>query len=939
MVKHRSLAFCLLLLPALLQTRHSAAQPSAARTSTAAPTNTAASYNPAPIVSAGSYELNTAWKCQAIGKVHVAAENLSRPDYTLSHWLPATVPGTVLTTLINNHLAPDPFYGLNNKQIPDIYTTGRDYYTYWFVRDFKQTAVRGRQVWIDFRGINYSCDVWLNGHRLNEKRQYGMYLRQSYNITAFLSPKGENRLAVIVYPPDPVGNPNGGQGGDGEIARNVAHQYVAGWDWIQPIADRNTGIWDKVTITTTGAVRIRNPHVVTEVPGIRYPDDRNQAPAYLHVSAELQNAAPIAVRGQLNYTIDNIHWRYQDVTLEPNSTTEVALPIDTVKNPRLWWPNGYGPQNLYHGRLSFAEEDTDHIGESTRRIYRDIDAVSLDIGIREITTIWNTVTRSREAHVNGQKIFIKGGNWIVSDELLRFSPERYDAEIRFHRDMNLNLIRVWGGALTERPEFYAACDRYGILVFQDFWNSGDCNGRWEDPMKKEDQWTRRQYPDDHKLFIASAADQIKLIRNHPSLAFWCGGNEITPPEDIFTALKDSLIPRLDGTRTFFDYSNSDSMSYNNLGGNGDGPYGLQNIATFWGHQTYPFNSEVGSVGTGDYESLQRFIPADHLTAPVYRGRGKDGEGTEDPVWSYHKYIAYDSSVYAYGPIKDLRDFANKAQLVNYDQYRALMEGFSSHMWDWYTGVIIWKTQNPWTALRGQMYDYYLDPNACLYGLHCGSEPLHIMYNPVTGMTMIANNTFRTHRDLMMQVIVTDMAGKTRLLSQQFFEVGPSTAKNYLPIGRGIDRMRSHEGLFLTLRLLNTDRQIVSDNLYWLPDSTGAYSGLQHLAPAALEVTATASTLPAAPQSANAEPRAAQARITVTLRNPSGGPLAFFNRISLIDPATKQRLLPVFYSDNYVSVLPGESKTITLEYTPKPGAATPQVAVSGWNMQEKFYPVL
>lgn len=894
MVKHRSLALCLLLLPVLLHAQQ-------------------------------SYELNTAWKCQAIGKIHVSAEKLSLPGYELKGWLPATVPGTVLTTLIDNHLAPDPFYGLNSKQIPDIYTTGRDYYTYWFVRDFKQTAARGQQVWVDLRGVNYSCDVWLNGHRLNEKTHYGMYLRQSYNITALLSPKGGNRLAVIVYPPDPVGNPNGGQGGDGEIARNVAHQYVAGWDWIQPIPDRNTGIWDKVTIHTTGAVRIRNPHVVTEVPGIRYPDDSRQAPAYLHVTAELENPAAAAVSGLLQYDLDGLTVS-ANVTLAPNSTTTVTLPVDTITHPRLWWPNGYGPQNLYHTHLSFQP------GGAVVS-----DAVGLDFGIREITTTWNPVTRSRETHVNGQKIFIKGGNWIVSDELLRFSPERYDAEIRFHRDMNLNLIRVWGGALTERPEFYAACDRYGILVFQDFWNSGDCNGRWQDPMKKEDQWTRRKYPDDHQLFIASAADQIKLIRNHPSLAFWCGGNEITPPEDIFTALKDSLIPRLDGTRTFFDYSNSDSMSYNNLGGNGDGPYGLQNIATFWGHRTYPFNSEVGSVGTGDYESLERFLPKDHLVPPVYHGRGKDGEGTADPVWSYHKYIGYDSSVYAYGPIKDLRDFAAKAQLVNYDQYRALMEGFSSHMWDWYTGVIIWKTQNPWTALRGQMYDYYLDPNACLYGLHCGSEPLHIMYDPVTGMTMIANNTFRTHRDLMMQVIVTDMAGTTRLLSQQFFEVGPSTAKNYLPIGHGIDRMRSREGLFLTLRLLNTDKQIVSDNLYWLPDSTGMYSGLQHLAPAALEVTATQ----AAKSDAAASGRTTAAvptGITVTLRNPAGGPLAFFNRISLVDPASKHRLLPVFYSDNYVSVLPGESRSITLEYTPKAGAPTPQVAVSGWNVTEKYYDV-
>jgi len=853
------------------------------------------------------YELNTGWKCQPIGKVKAGGDKISQPGYSITGWLDATVPGTVLTTLINNKLEPDPFIGLNNQKIPDIYTVGRDHYTYWFVKNFTEAASKSQdQVWLDLRGVNYSCEIFLNGRKVNERTHYGMYLRQSYNITKYLAANGENRLAILVYPPDPVGNPNGGQGGDGEIARNVTHQYVAGWDWIQPIRDRNTGIWDKVTIHHSGAVRIRNPHIITEVSGTRFPDvpAAQQAPAVLRVSAELENTSTDTIKGSLTYVLDG-DTTTATVKLAPGVTREIRLPFHIILHPRLWWPNGYGTQELYHTTLVFGP-----------------DAVPLDFGVRELATGWNATTHSAQLTVNGQKIFIKGGNYIVSDELLRLSPERYDAEVRFHRDMNLNLIRVWGGALTERPEFYTACDKYGLLVFQDFWNSGDCNGRWEDPMKKEDQWTRKKYPDDHPLFIRSAADQVKLLRNHPSLAFWCGGNEITPPGDIFAALKDSIIPDLDGTRTFFDYSNSDSMSYNNLGGNGDGPYGIQDIKTFWGHRTYPFNSEIGSVGTGDYESLQRFIPADHLVAPVYRGKGKDGEGTADEIWSYHKYIGYDSSVYAYGPIKDLRDFAEKAQLVNYDQYRALMEGFSAHMWDWYTGTIIWKTQNPWTALRGQMYDYYLDPNACLYGLHNGSEPLHIMYDPVTGMTMIANNTFRTVRDLMMQVRVLDVNGKTLSQSQQFFEVGPTVAKNYLPLGRSLDRLRAKEGIFLSLRLLDINKKVVSDNLYWLPDSNGVFSGLQHMPASAADVTAAQSE---------------KGKITVTLKNPAGSAVAFFNRVSLVDPKTKERLLPVFYSDNYISVLPGESKTVTLDYTPKTGV-TPVVSVRGWNLQEKLYPV-
>src|SRR5579859_2058077 len=284
-----------------------------------------------------SYELNTGWKCQAIGKIHATGEKLSQSGYSTSGWLEATVPGTVLTTLINNHLEPDPFYGLNNEKTPDIYTTGRDRYTYWFVKNFKETVPTGnQQVWLDLRGVNYSCEIFLNGQKLNEHTHYGMYLRQSYNITKALAHNGENRLAILVYPPDPVGNPNGGQGGDGEIARNVTHQYVAGWDWIQPIRDRNTGIWDKVTIHHTGGtVRIRNPHIITEVSGVRYPDiaARQQAPAVLRVSAELENTGADTVTGKLSYILDGATTT-ATVRLAPGITNEIRLPFHIIEHPR-----------------------------------------------------------------------------------------------------------------------------------------------------------------------------------------------------------------------------------------------------------------------------------------------------------------------------------------------------------------------------------------------------------------------------------------------------------------------------------------------------------------------------------------------------------------------------------------------------------------------------
>ncbi len=849
-------------------------------------------------VSQNRYELNSGWLCASLGSVKTTGEKISATSYSVKGWMPATVPGTVLTTMLNNKKVPDPFYGMNNEKIPDIYKTGRDHYTYWFVKDFSEKAPTGNeQVWLQFRGVNYSCDIFLNGKKLNNSRHYGMFLRQSYNITRLLNNTGPNRLAVIVYPIDPVGNPNGGQGGDGTIARNVSHQYVAGWDWIQPMRDRNTGIWDKVYIERTGSVNIKNPHVVTQVPGVRKPEGA-QLPAQIIASAELENPTSTKKEGVLQYQIDGQTIK-QSVSIEPGEVKEVALPSFQLNKPKLWWPSGYGPQHLYTIRFQFLENGQTVTDEET-----------VTTGVREIQTTWNATTRSKQVLVNGQKIFIKGGNWIISDAMLRFTDQRYDAEVRYHRDMNLNLIRVWGGALIERPEFFNACDRYGMLVMQDFWMSGDCNGRWVDPMKSEDQWTRRKYPNDHTLFLQSVADQVKLVRNHPSLAIWCGGNEITPPEDILIPMKDSILPALDGTRWFVDYSNSDDMSYNALGGNGDGPYGIQSNTYFWEHRTFPFNSEVGSVGVGDYVSLQRFIPPLNMQFPQYATK------TVDSVWEYHKYIGYDQYIDQYGKIYDIADWSRKAQLVNYDQYRALAEGFSNRMWDWYTGFIIWKTQNPWTALRGQMYDYYLDPNACLFGLRTGSEPVHVMCNPTDGMVTIVNNSFEEKRNMMLAIRFYDISGKDSFVTQVFTYVEPTSVKPILSVKELMNKLAKDNGVFLSLQLLDEKKQVISDNFYWWPDEVGQYTGLQALPPAPLKVKAT---------------QAGKGKIEVTLTNPETNAVAFFNRVTLMDAKKKERVLPVFYSDNYFSIVPGAEKKIIVEYD---GTITPAITVEGWNVRSQ-----
>ncbi len=287
----------------------------------------------------------------------------------------------------------------------------------------------------------------------------------------------------------------------------------------------------------------------------------------------------------------------QKVTLNPGEIKTIQFKEIQISEPHLWWPNGMGDQPLYAIQYAFDLQN----GSVS-------DSEKVSFGIRETGHYFDDQIKAQVFTVNGQKVFIKGGNWIASDALLRLTRERYDAEVRMHAGMNMNMIRVWGGGLTERPEFYDACDRYGILVWQDLWISGDCNGEWFDPSKKESQARRKAYPDDHSLFLESVIDQVKMLRNHPSLYLWCGGNETPPPADINQALEKDILPQLDPKRFYLDKSTSARLMTNSKGGTGDGPYGIQEPSYWFTERSFPFNPETGNIGIPNIEGLKKIIP-------------------------------------------------------------------------------------------------------------------------------------------------------------------------------------------------------------------------------------------------------------------------------------------------------------------------------------------
>ena len=834
--------------------------------------------------------IHSDWYARKANEVKMDGNRLSAAPLDKTGWLPARVPGTVLTTLLENHMYPAPEFGLNNNLIPDIHEVGNDFYTYWFTRQFTiNNLPEGRNVWLNFRGINYKAEIFLNGKRINRNTHEGMFLRKTFNITPYLRTDAPNVLAVLVYPPTHAGNPNGGQGGDGQIARNNTMQYTPGWDWIQPVRDRNTGIWDEVSITTTGPVCLSSPYVVTKVPGVRDPETKTQREAFVNTSVELENTGSTSLKGLLVCETNGTRLT-QPVTLSPFEKKTVSLNPLAVKNPRLWWPNGIGEQPLYDMNLSFE------IGNQVS------DRERLRYGIREITSDKCPDNGGRRFFVNGQKIYVTGGNYINSDWLLRLSPERYRDEVRFHAEMNLRMIRVWGGALVERPEFYNACDEFGILVFQDLWGSGDCNGAWEDPTKMDSRERRWEYPDNHDLFIASVEDQVKMIRNHPSLCFWCGANEWPLAKDIDQCLRKEVFPQLDPERLFVSFSTDTLFTRNYLGDNGDGPYGIQEPEWFFSFRSHPFNPEAGSVGSPEVESMREMMTEQDLAGFPRKGF------TRNYTWRYHKDLGYGDHLERYGEVKDIETYCKYAQVVNYDQYRSFMEGWASHMWDWYTGILIWKTQNPWTSLRGQMYDWSLDVNASLYGTRKGCEPLHAYYNPVTRKAGLLNTTLKDYTDLSIIARIYNLEGKLLWEKETRASSKANTVQELLdiPVPEGI------QGAYFLRLALNAD----VPNIYWLTTEPKDYTSL--------------SQLPKSRPDIKTDIKKEGSNFVGTVRLSADSQISFFNRIKVFDRETGKRILPVHYSDNYITLMPGDQQEISLEFPANLPEERIQIVVDSYN---------
>ena len=825
------------------------------------------------------------------------AEQISTTGYQPNGWQPAIVPGTVLGSLVAGGVYPEPYYGLNNKLgqtvIPDLAAAGRDFYTYWFRTEFDVPAsYAGKVVWLDVEGINYRAEVWLNGHLAAVMA--GMFRPAVIDVTEWAVVGGRNALAIKVYPVDVPGTTRPKtwgavgefrNGGDGNIGQNVTMLMSVGWDFTfnDGVRDRNTGIWKSVSVFATGGVRLSHPFVVSKLNSTY---DRAEETVSVEAHNALMQGARCEIEGEIVGTgiafarrIDLFRGETRQVTFSPDE-----LVIDP---PRLWWPVHKGPQNLYELKLRVKVNGAVSDSLTTR------------FGIREIRSDQNTPDRSRQFYVNGHKLFVHGTNWIP-EAMLRNSDARTYAELRYTRQSGINFIRMWGGGIAESDYFFQLCDEMGFLVWQEFWMTGDT-----------------KHPTDAALYLANVEATVKRLRNHPSLAYYVSSNESTE-----MAGARALIESLDPTRGYQMQSECDGVHDGSPYKQVNPMQNYENTASDRGSRIDGFNPEYGAPTLPIVESLREMMDASDLW-PINK-----------EVWDYHDGGGFHlmSTMYTdltnnYGKSATIDEFAKKGQLLGAINAKSIWETWNYNKLDYgdrYTaGLLFWYHNCPEAQVCARMWDYYLEPTASLYHTQNALEPLHPQFDYLKNTVSVVNSRYEPAAGLKVRAEVYTLDSRRVWMQEATVDVAADgVANDVLTVAFPEDLTQVH---FIKLRLFDAKGKQVGENFYWR--SKDRYEGRTTLTGPCASGFETLSDMPQAKVAAKVTPVGAGI-VEAELRNTGKG-IAFFLQLKLKDGAGRN-LRPCFMSDNFLTLMPGERKTIRMDASAAPAAAA-SFELSGWNV--------
>jgi len=829
------------------------------------------------------------WRIQRDSLVALGGEALSMPGADCRDWLPATVPGSVLVSYWNAGALPDPNYGDNQLQISDSFFCA----DFWYRDEFPISAGEpGRRIWLGFDGINWKADVYFNGAHLG--RIDGAFIRARFDITDLARVGGVNALAVLIHRPDTPGTvrektadetgPNGGALG----ADNPTFHATAGWDWIPSIRGRDIGIWAGVHVDTTGPVVLEHPVVATSLP---LPGADS---ADVSVEMSLRNTGPRPVAGVLRGRFGDVRFE-REVEVPAAGSTVVRFDPASVAalrlhHPRLWWPAGYGEPNLYDVRLEF---DTAGGGQSDSRQFR--------AGVRQFT--YSEANGALKIFINGRRFVGRGGNWGFSESNLLYRAREYDAAVRYHRDMGFTMIRNWVGQVGD-DAFFDACDRYGVVVWQDFWLANPLDG--PDPA-------------DDAMFLANAADFIDRIRDHPSVGLYCGRNEGNPPPAINEGLQ-GLVSSLHPGIRYIPNSAFGSVS-------GGGPYHLMPVNYYFDQRaTAKLHSELGMANIVTMDSLRLMMPEGDLWP---QGR----------VWGLHDFTTRGAQrggelrktiERSYGDASSAAEWVELAQFTDYDGHRAMFEAQGKNR----MGVLMWMSHPCWPSFVWQTYDYYLEPTAGYFGAKKGCEALHVQWNPLTDAVEVVNYSAGRRAGLGVRASIVNADGTVQW--ERTATVDSAEDSVAAPIRLAFPASGLSPLHFVRL-LLTDSGAAVSENTYMRSLKTYQVPGFSygpfHVPDyPAFDFQMVRALPKASLRSATAAERRGDRWVLRTdLENTSGTP-ALLVRLKVVRDKSGDRILPALYEDNYLTLLPGETRHIRTEVDQADTRGErPRIEVGGFNV--------
>lgn len=884
----------------------------------------------------GTTDLSGTWKIKDFTEGEGLTQKAFAADYDLTKCLQARVPGTVRQALLKAGKIPDPYYGYNNEK--SLWVEGREW---WFFKDFKANPeLKNKNINLDFEGTVFKGGVWLNGKKIGTLK--GMFNPRSFDVTGLLNIGGNNRLAVrLVAPDDATKNPKT-RDLSFEVPRDQLYsiaQYYYGWDWAPHMVP--VGIWQPVLLKYSGKIRVIHPYVLSTVnPG---------KPAELKIKYDVRNlvskSGKVLIRGIIHKKRESapIASFKQETDLPGESVKTLETKVE-IPDPKLWWPNGMGDQPLYILELSVSSNG------------KVSDKIKTQFGIRELKLVNNEkvneslkgMTQWRIGNVtkaypwtfqiNGKKMFAKGGNWIPISSLLKLDKNKYEHLLKLAKDAHFNLLRVWGGGLYEMDEFYDLCDKYGILTWQEFLSN------------------RNFSHIDGDNFIEGAKATIYRIRNHPSLTFWCGGNEFNPDDLGSKAVIDTLeemLRRIDPSREFHRASPYMGDDHQWQVWHGLQPYTGYGVVR-------PFRSEAGINTFPVIENYKKFTPEKYWwpldeTYIEYHGE-------RNPRFVHlTKLERYANE---FGVSLSLDEFIMKSQL-----YQALANEFNmafcraSKFRN--SGLLIWQYNDSWPTLSWSMVDWYGTPKPSYYSLKRASQPLAVSADFKTylweaGDTLssdifILNDDHRDYDSLTYQAALYSINGDKLAGKSGLTFVGTNKSKKAGTLRWLIPVSFKGKTVLLSVRLKNNKGNIISEEVYPLAVSKKPVKTLQeekvktwdglvayykkYYTEIFDELNKLPQTTLKAELSAGKMSLDAQGKdeLHIKLSNPSDH-IAYFIRIRLKDDPDK---VYAFYTDNYFSLLPGESKDITVrvsDRTKKAAGLSSFFEISGWNITPEEIPV-